>query len=57
MFSGFLQDPKANALGHENLRNFEFCHHNLRLIRKIEESRDEEVQILWDVVVEDSDDE
>ena len=46
LFIRFLQDPKANSLGHDNLRNFEFCHHNLRLIRKIEEVRDEEVQIL-----------
>ena len=54
---GWLKDNKSNSLGHDNLKVIEFCHHNLRLVRKIVDAKDEPTVILWDSVVEDSDDE
>ena len=51
---GWLMDDKSNALGQTNLENITWVHHNLRLLNDIQDPAYEDVNILWDVLVEEA---
>ena len=51
---GWLMDDKSNALGQTNLENITWVHHNLRLLNDIKDPEYEDVNILWDELVEEA---
>ena len=50
---GWLMDDKSNSLGHDNLQNITWVHHNLRLLNKMQDPTFEDVNIVWDKLVEE----
>ena len=52
---GWLMDDKSNSLSQAYLENITWVHHNLRLLNDIDDPEYEDVNILWDELVEEAD--
>ena len=52
---GWLMDDKSNRMSQTTLDNITWVHHNLRLLNDIDDPEYEDVNILWDELVEEAD--